>query len=108
MLFTGVERVYDPKRWWCNERGSEERDYGAKTEAARPQPAGATRETAACQDSWRSDNQLAQVRRYKRGGGATRETPARQERHWRGKRGDDATTNRWHERGTIRQALVRR
>jgi len=34
-LFTGVEKVYDPKRWQCNERGSEERDYGAKKEAAR-------------------------------------------------------------------------
>jgi len=108
MLFTGVERVYDPKRWRCNERGSEERDYGAKREAARRQPAGATRETAAHQDSWRSDNQPAQVRRHKRSGGTTRERLARQERHWRGKRGDDATTTRWHERGKIRQALVLR
>ena len=31
-LFTGVERVYDPKRLWCNERGGEERDCGAKRE----------------------------------------------------------------------------
>ena len=45
-------------------------------------------------------------RRNERGGGATREAPARQERHWRGKRGDDAATNRWHERGAMRQALT--
>ena len=106
MLFTGVERVFDPKRWRWNERGSEERDYGAKREAARRQPAGATRETAALQDSWLSDNQPVQVRRHKRGGGATRETLARQERHWRGKRGDNATANLWHKRGAIRQALA--
>ena len=29
-LFTGVERVYDPKRLRRNERGGEERDCGAK------------------------------------------------------------------------------
>ena len=66
-LFTGVERVYDPKRLRRNERGGEERDCGAKREVARRQPAGATRETAARQVSWLSDNQPAQVR------GATRE-----------------------------------
>jgi hypothetical protein len=41
-----------------------------------------------------------------RGGGATREATARHERHWRGKRGDDATTNRWRQRGAMRQALA--
>ena len=34
------------------------------------------------------------------------EASARQERHWRGERGDDATTNRWRERGAMRQALA--
>ena len=35
MLFTGVERVYDPKRWRRNERGGKERDCGTKREVAR-------------------------------------------------------------------------
>jgi hypothetical protein len=73
MLFTGVERVYDPKRLRRNERGGKERDCGAKREVARQQTAGATRETVARQDSWQSDNHPVQVRRHKRGGGATRE-----------------------------------
>ena len=72
-LFTGVERVYNPKRRWRTERGGEERDCDTKREVARRQPAGATRETAARQDSWRSDNQPVQVRHHKRGGGTTRE-----------------------------------
>jgi len=45
-------------------------------------------------------------RRNERGGGATREAPARQERHWHGKRGDNAATNRWRERGAMRQASM--
>jgi hypothetical protein len=57
------------------------------------------------QDSWGSDNQPVQVRRHKSGGGATREAPARQERHLRGKRGDNATTNHWRERGAMRPRL---
>ena len=91
-LFTGVVRVYDSKRLWRNERGGKERDCGAKREVARQQPASATRETAARQDSWRSDNQPAQVRCNKRGGGAKRE-------RWRS-----------NERGagTTREALARR
>ena len=93
MLFTGIERVYDPKRLRRNERGGEERDCGAKIDVARRQPAGATRETVARQDSWQSNNQPAQVSCHKRGGGATREAPAQQERHWCGERGDDATIN---------------
>ena len=84
MLFTGVERVYDPKKLRRNERGGEERDCGAKREVARRQPAGATKETVARQDSWLSDNHPVQVR------------------------GDDAITNRWRERGAMRQALARR
>ena len=51
-LFTGVERVYDPKRLRRNERGGEERDCSTMREVARRQPAGATRETVARQDSW--------------------------------------------------------
>ena len=43
-------------------------------------------------------------RRNEGGGGATREAPARQERHWRGERGDNAATNRGRERGAMRQA----
>ncbi len=116
-LFTGVDRVYEPKRLRRNERGGEERDCGAKREVARQQPASATRKTAARQDSWRSDNQPAQVRCHKTGGGATREVAEQLERRqhdkrgtgaWCGERGDDATTNRWRERGTMRQALARR
>ena len=94
-LFTGFERVYDPKRrLWCNERVGEERDCGAKREVARRQrPSGAARETAARQDSWGSDNQPAQVRRHTR-----REAAAQQER-WRiNERGA----------GTTREALVQR
>jgi hypothetical protein len=109
-LFTGVERVYDPKRLRHNVRGGEEWDCGAKSEVARLQPAGATRETVARQDSWWSDNQPAQVRSHKRGGGTTREVAVQRERccDWRGKRGEGATTNRWRERGAMRQALARR
>ena len=44
-LLTGVERVYDPKRLWRNERGGKERDCGAKGEVARG--AGTTREALA-------------------------------------------------------------
>ena len=90
MLFTGIERVYDPKRLRRNERGGEERDCGAKIEVARRQPAGATRETVAHQDSWQSDNQPAQVSCHKRGDGATREVAAQRERHWHNKRGTGA------------------
>ena len=90
-LFTGFQRVYDPKRLWCNERGGEERHCGAKREVARRQPSGAARETAARQDSWRSDNQPAQVRRHKeRGGGATREVAEQRERRRHDKRGTGA------------------
>ena len=89
MLFTGVERVYDPKRLQCNERGGEERDCGAKREVARRQPSDAARETAARQDSWRSDNQPALVRRHKRGVGVTREV-AERERRRHNKRGTGA------------------
>ena len=75
-LFTGVERVYNPKRRRCTERGGKERDCDTKREVARPQPAGVTKETVARQDSRRSDNQPAQVRHHKRDGGAMREAPA--------------------------------
>ena len=85
-LFTGVERVlYDPKRRRRNERVGEERDCGTKREVARRQPAGVTRETAARQDSWRSVNQPAQVRRHKRGGSTTREVEAQREKRWHDK-----------------------
>jgi len=74
-----------------NERGGEERDCGAKRNVARRQPADAIRETAARQDSWRSDNQPAKVRGHKRGGGgATRAVAAQRERRWDDKRGTGA------------------
>jgi len=34
-LFTGVERVYNPKRWRRTERGGKERDCDTKREVAR-------------------------------------------------------------------------
>ena len=90
MLFTGVERVFDPKRQQRNERGGEERDCGTKREIARRQPDCTTRETAACQDSWQSNNQPMQVRRHTRGRGTTREVAVQQERHRHDKRGTGA------------------
>jgi hypothetical protein len=49
-----------------------QRDCGAMRVVAKRETA-AQRERVARQDSWQSDNHPAQVRRHKRGGGATRE-----------------------------------